>query len=84
MKKTFAALAIAALVAAPIGAYAAEKEGKVTKWENTSRTMTMDDGSTYVINETVKTESLKTGSRIKVIYDEKDGKSTVTRYEILK
>src|SRR5207253_2624014 len=33
MKKTLIAFAIAALVATPLGAWAAEREGKVTKWE---------------------------------------------------
>ena len=59
MKKTLIALAIAAVVTAPLGAWAEEKEGKVTKWEKTSRTITFDDGSTYQFNETVKTETMK-------------------------
>ena len=62
MKRTLLAFAIAALVATPLGAWAEEKEGKVTKWETTTRTITFDDGSTYVVTETVKTESLKEGS----------------------
>ena len=84
MKKTLAALAIAAVIGAPLGAVAGEKEGKITKWETTTRTVTFDDGSTYQFNETVKTESLKEGSRIKVTYDEKDGKFHATKYEIVK
>jgi outer membrane lipoprotein SlyB len=83
MKTAFIVLAIAALVAAPLGAWAADKEGKVTKWETTSRTITLDDGSKYLVTETVKTETLKEGARIKVTYDEKDGKFFVTKYEIL-
>ena len=83
MKKTLIALAIAAVVTAPLGAWAAEKEGKITKWETTSRTVTFDDGSTYVFNETVKTEKLKEGARIKVTYEEKDGKFMATKYEVL-
>jgi Ni/Co efflux regulator RcnB len=83
MKKALIALAVAAVVAAPLGAWAADKEGKVTKWETTTRTITLDDGSKYSVTETVKTESLKEGARIKVTYDEKDGKFFVTKYEIL-
>ena len=83
MKKTLIALAIAAVVTAPLGAWAAEKEGKVTKWETTTRTVTFDDGSTYQFNETVKTEKLKEGARIKVTYEEKDGKFLATKYEVL-
>ena len=83
MKKMLTSLAIAALVVAPLGAWAAEKEGKVTKWEMKTRTVTFDDGSTYTVTETVKTETLKEGTRIKVIYDEKDGKYYVTKYVIL-
>ena len=77
-------LTIAALVATPLGAWAAEREGKITKWETTTRTVTFDDGSTYVVTDTVKTEELKEGARIKVTYDEKDGKYVVTKYIIVK
>ena len=84
MKRTLSALAIAAVVAAPLGAWAGEREGKVTKWETTTRTVTFDDGSTYQFNETVKTEALKEGARIKVTYEEKDGKMTATKYEVVK
>ena len=84
MKKTLIAFAIAALVATPLGAWAAEREGKVTKWETTTRTVTFDDGSTYQVTDTVKTEELKEGARIKVTYDEKDGKYIVTKYVIVK
>ena len=83
MKKTLVVLAIAALVAAPLGAWAGEKEGKITKWETTTRTVTFDDGSKYQVTETVKTETLKEGARIKVTYDEKDGKYWIQKYEIL-
>ena len=83
MKRTVVALAIAAVVASPLGAWAGEKEGKVTKWETTTRTVTLDDGKTYQFNETVKTETMKEGSRIKVTYEEKDGKYVATKYEIL-
>ena len=84
MKRTLIAFAIAALVTTPLGAWAAEREGKVTKWETTTRTVTFDDGSTYVVTDTVKTEELKEGTRIKVTYDEKDGKYVVTKYIIVK
>ena len=84
MKRMLTALAIAAVVTVPAAAWAEEKEGKITKWESSSRTVTFDDGSTYQFNETVKTETIKEGSRIKVTYDEKDGKYTATKYEILK
>ena len=83
MKKTFVALAIAAVITVPFAASAAEREGKVTKWETTSRTVTFDDGSTYIFNETVKTDTMKEGARIRVTYDEKDGKFHATKYEIL-
>ena len=83
MKRMFAALAIAALVAAPLSVWAEEKEGKVTKWESTSRTVTFEDGTKYQFNETVKTETMKEGSRIRVTYDEKDGQYLATKYEIL-
>ena len=83
MKRTVVALAIAAVVVAPLGAWAGEREGKISKWETTTRTVTFDDGTTYTFNETVKTESLKEGARIKVTYEEKDGKFMATKYEVL-
>ena len=75
---------LVALLFAVSVAWAADKEGKVTKWETTTRTVTFDDGSKYVFTDTVKTETLKEGARIKVTYDEKDGKFQATKYEILK
>ena len=83
MKRMLTALAIAAVITAPVGVWAAEKEGKVTKWETSSRTVTFEDGSTYQFNETVKTETMQEGARIKVTYDEKDGKFHATKYEVL-
>jgi Cu/Ag efflux protein CusF len=83
MKKALIAFAIAAFVGTPLGAWAEEKEGKITKWETTTRTVTFDDGSTYTVTDTVKTESLKEGSRVKVTYDVKDGKYVITKYQIL-
>ena len=83
MKKTLIAFAIAAFVVTPLGAWAEEKEGKITKWETTTRTVTFDDGSTYTVTDTVKTETLKEGTRVKVTYDVKDGKSVITKYVIV-
>ncbi|HEV8471140.1 MAG TPA: DUF1344 domain-containing protein [Methylomirabilota bacterium] len=83
MKKTLIAFAIVAFVVTPLGAWAEEKEGKITKWETTTRTVTFDDGSTYTVTDTVKTETLKEGSRVKVTYDVKDGKYVITKYQIL-
>jgi len=84
MKKTVIALAIAAIAVSPLAAGAGEKEGKITKWETTTRTVTLDDGRTYQFNETVKTEQIKEGARVKVTYAEKDGKYQATKYEILR
>ena len=83
--KTFFAFALAAALALPVtAAWAADMEGKVTKWETTTRTITLEDGTQFWITDTVKTETIKEGDRAKVTYEDRDGKKWVTIYEVVK
>jgi FKBP-type peptidyl-prolyl cis-trans isomerase len=83
--KKISALVFAVVLALSLGsmAMAADKEGKITKWESSSRTVTFEDGSQYHFSETTKTETIKEGARIKVQYETRDGKNWVTIYEVL-
>ena len=83
--KTLYAFALAAALALPVTAvWAGDMEGKVTKWETTTRTITLEDGTQFWITDTVKTETIKEGDRAKVTYEDRDGKKWVTTYEVVK
>jgi hypothetical protein len=58
------ALAIAMLIAAGSPAFARDIKGKIKSWETTTRTVTLEDGTQYVVTDTVKTtttEKIKVG-----------------------
>ena len=83
--KTLFAFVLAVALALPVTAvWAADMEGKVTKWETTTRTITLEDGTQFWITDTVKTEMIKEGDRAKVTYEDRDGKKWVTIYEVVK
>ena len=83
--KTLFALVVAVALTLPVSAaWAGDVEGKVTKWEQTTRTITLEDGTQFWITDTVKTETIKEGDRAKVTYEDRDGKKWVTIYEVVK
>ena len=82
--KTLVVLILAAALALPVtAAWAGDASGKVTKWESTTRTITLEDGSQFWITDTVKTETIKEGDTVKVTYEDRDGKKYVTIYEVV-
>ena len=82
--KTFVVLILAAALALPVtAAWAGGAEGKITKWESTTRTITLEDGTQFWITDTVKTETIKEGDNVKVTYEDRDGKKYVTTYEVI-
>lgn len=76
-KFIFAAAAIAVLASAPM-AHAAEITGAIEGVDAAGGTITLDDGRTYQLPETVKAEDLKVGAKVTVTYDEAGGKITAT------
>ena len=59
-------------------------EGKVKSLDPSGRTLTLEDGTRFMIPETVKVSQaeLKPGAAVKVAYQEKGGQNVVTHLEV--
>lgn len=69
------ATAIASL--AFIGAaYAADVEGTVQSVDPATRSITLEDGKTYVVPESISVEGLAAGAKVKVTVDDTSGAVT--------
>ncbi len=80
MKKFVATLiASAALVGA---AYAGAAEGVVKSYDEATRTVTMEDGTSYVLAEGLTVEGLAAGAKVKVTFD--DGTTNASAVEVMK
>ena len=79
MKKFVAMLiASAAMVAT---AYAGEVEGVVKAYDEATKTVTLEDGSAYVLAEGVAAEGLAAGAKVKVAFDEASKAATAVTIE---
>ena len=77
-----AASAAALLVASSLAALAAEATGTITAIDPTALTVTLDGGQTYALPASVDAATLMTvGAKVKITYDEADGKNTATAVE---
>jgi Protein of unknown function (DUF1344) len=77
-------LVFAVVVVFAVGttAYARDAKGKVKSWETTTRVITLEDGSQYVVTDKVKTtEKIKVGKHVKMTYEDRDGKNYVDSLE---
>jgi Cu/Ag efflux protein CusF len=72
------AAAAIALMAASAIAQAAETTGTIEDIDPNGRTMMLDDGVTYQLDEAVDAEGLKTGDKVMVTYEQADGKIMVS------
>lgn len=72
---------IAASAAFIFAAYAGEIEGSVQSVDPATRTVTLDDGSSYVAAEGVAVDTLVAGDRVKVTFD--DGTTNATAIDKL-
>lgn len=80
MKKLVsAALAGVMLTGTVFAAFAGEGEGVVASVDPATRTITLEDGSTWTAAESVDIAALAAGDSVKVTYD--DGTTTVTAVE---
>ncbi len=78
MKKLILAAAVAAFVTP---AFAGQMEGKVEAVDESTRTIMLDDGSTYVAADGVEISGLAAGDSIIVTYD--DGTNNATAVDKL-
>ena len=77
-------IALAAVLAVAIvsSAFGAETEGKVQSVNDADRTLTLDNGATIWLSESVALDTVKEGAEVKVVYEEKDGKPVATSVEV--
>jgi len=80
-KLVTAATAAALLAASSFAAFAAEVTGAITSVDATAGTVTLDDGRVYVLPADFDLASLQAGAQVKIIYEEVDGKLTITTVE---
>lgn len=70
-------LATAVASLAFIGAaYAADLEGTVQSVDPATRSITLEDGKTYVVPESISVEGLAAGAKVKVTVDDTSGAVT--------
>ncbi len=67
--KKFVAMLVAS-VAMVATAYAGEIEGVVKTFDAASKTVTLEDGSAYVLAEGVAADTIVAGAKVKVMFDD--------------
>jgi hypothetical protein len=79
---TVAVVALALSLA--IGAaFAGEMVGKVQKIDADQKMVLLEDGTQLWLAEGTSTDNLKEGQKVKVSYEEKDGKNWATSFEVV-
>ena len=77
------AMVMAALILfAVAGAWAEEVSGKIQTINAPERVVVLEDGTQLWLAEGLPMEMLKEGSRVKAIYEERDGKKVATSMEV--
>jgi len=78
MRKTLAVLSVLSILGTASAALAEEAMGKIQAVDPATRTLTLEDGNSFVLGEAVAIDSLQPGSDVTVSYEEKDGQKTAT------
>ncbi|HVR68420.1 MAG TPA: DUF1344 domain-containing protein [Verrucomicrobiae bacterium] len=78
MRKTLAVLSVLSILGTAGAALAEEAMGKIQAVDPATRTLTLEDGSSFVLGDAVAIDSLQPGSDVTVSYEEKDGQKTAT------
>jgi len=78
-------IALVMLLVGSVGLASAgsEHQGKIVTFDSGDRFIVFEDGTKVWLSEGLKVEGLKEGASVKVIYEERDGKKTVTTVEIM-
>ena len=79
LKSLTAALALMAGLALAGAAAAQEMSVTIKSYDPTARTIIVEDGTSYTIEEGVTVTQLKAGSKAKLVITEKGGKKVVTK-----
>ena len=78
MRKLMLAASAAALLAGITVANATDVTGTIKSIDPTKGMITLDDGKEFLLAPSIKPTEWKVGEKVKVTYDEKNGKMTVT------
>lgn len=78
MRKTLAVLSVLSILGTAGVALAEEAMGKVQAVDPATRTLTLEDGSSFILGEAVAIDTLQPGTDVTVSYEEKDGQKTAT------
>lgn len=88
MRKLMIAASAAALLGFVSAASAAEVTGTISAVDSANHTITLDSGQTFAVGSTATPQqqtatdaasSFKMGDKVKIVYDEVDGKMTATQ-----
>ena len=79
MKKFVAMLVASAAMVAT--AYAGEIEGVVKAFDAITKTVTLEDGSAYVLADGVAAEGIAAGAKVKVTFDDASKAATAVAVE---
>ncbi len=79
LKSLTSALAVAAALALASTAAAQELSVTIKSFDPSARTLVVEDGTTYTIEEGVAVGQLKAGSKVKIMVQEKAGKKIITK-----
>ena len=79
MRKTLAVLSVLSILGSAGVALAEEAMGKIQAVDPATRTLTLEDGSSFILGEAVAIDTLAPGSDVTVSYEEKDGQKTATQ-----
>lgn len=78
MNKLLGALFAAALIGVTAGAHAEVATGMVDGIDLQSRMILLDDGTVFVIDQSIVMEALRWGTEVTVFYEEKGGQNLVS------
>ncbi len=81
MKKTVLTLLATLAIAAAAPAFAIEAQGVIASTDAGSNTITMDDGSEYVLPEGFDMALVSVGMKVVLAYDAEGGRNIVTDME---
>ena len=83
MRKLIAPIAAGVLVIST-AVFAATASGTVKSVDAKAGTVTLDDGVTYMLPSTVKADTIKVGSKVKVTFDKTGGKMVASKIDVAK
>lgn len=76
------ALTVALMATLATGAWSGERTVKIHSVDLADRVLLLDDGTKLWLAEGLSIEGLKEGARIKLSYEERDGRSVITGFEV--